>query len=55
VRGLLCTSCNRMIGHAGDNPESLEAAAAYLRSCVPQVAAEFIRACGEAEAMRRAA
>lgn len=32
VRGLLCTSCNRMIGHGGDSPETLEAAAAYLRS-----------------------
>ncbi len=32
VRGLLCTSCNRMIGHAGDSPDTLEAAAVYLRS-----------------------
>ena len=32
VRGLLCASCNRMIGHAGDLPETLEAGAAYLRS-----------------------
>jgi transcription elongation factor Elf1 len=32
VRGLLCTSCNRMIGHAGDIPETLEVAAVYLRS-----------------------
>lgn len=30
VRGLLCTSCNRMIGHAGDNCETLRAAADYL-------------------------
>lgn len=39
VRGLLCTSCNRMIGHAGDNPESLIRAALYLD---PQAAAAFI-------------
>jgi hypothetical protein len=32
VRGLLCTSCNRMLGHAGDSPETLRAAADYL-SC----------------------
>jgi hypothetical protein len=33
VRGLLCTSCNRMIGHAGDSPDTLTAAAHYLQSC----------------------
>jgi len=32
VRGLLCTSCNRMIGHAHDSPERLRAAADYLSS-----------------------
>lgn len=31
VRGLLCTNCNRMIGHGGDSPVILETAAAYLR------------------------
>lgn len=44
VRGLLCTNCNRMIGHAGDSAECLEAAAVYLRGPVPQVAAEFVSA-----------
>jgi adenine-specific DNA methylase len=33
VRGLLCTSCNRMIGHAGDSSARLKAAAKYLQSC----------------------
>ena len=31
VRGVLCHSCNVLIGHAEDDPERLEAAAAYLR------------------------
>ncbi len=43
VRGLLCTSCNRMLGHAHDDHKKLIAAAVYL---VPQVAAEFIKASG---------
>lgn len=43
VRGLLCTPCNQMIGHAKDDPVRLRQAAKYLES-VPQVAAEIIRA-----------
>ena len=31
IRGLLCLCCNAGIGSLGDNPERLEAAAAYLR------------------------
>jgi hypothetical protein len=31
VRGLLCASCNHMLGKARDKPEVLEAAARYLR------------------------
>jgi hypothetical protein len=30
VRGLLCTNCNRMLGHSGDVPERLRRAADYL-------------------------
>lgn len=33
VRGLLCTNCNRMIGHSADSPERLRKAADYLESC----------------------
>jgi len=31
VRGLLCLSCNALLGHWDDNPELLENAAKYLR------------------------
>ena len=39
VRGLLCMNCNRMLGHALDEPEILKAGAAYL---VAQVAQTFV-------------
>lgn len=32
IRGLLCQHCNSTLGMARDNPETLESAAAYLRS-----------------------
>jgi len=46
VRGLLCTSCNRMLGNAGDRIHVLVAGAKYLSKTaqLPQVAAEFIKA-----------
>ena len=30
VRGLLCTNCNTMLGHAKDNPDTLRAGIDYL-------------------------
>lgn len=30
-RGILCNTCNSMLGHAHDNPDVLEKGAAYLR------------------------
>lgn len=32
LRGLLCTNCNRMLGHAGDSPKRLRSAVKYLAS-----------------------
>lgn len=33
IRGLLCKRCNMGLGYFKDNPESLIAAAGYLRAC----------------------
>jgi hypothetical protein len=34
IRGLLCSNCNLLLGHADDDPQRLEAAARYLRQTV---------------------
>lgn len=33
IRGILCHSCNLMIGHAEDNTKTLLAAVEYLKGC----------------------
>jgi Recombination endonuclease VII/HNH endonuclease len=45
VRGLLCVACNVSIGRMGDNPERLDAAAAYIRKSreVPNEETNVIR------------
>lgn len=43
VRGLLCTQCNMAVGNAYDNPERLEALAAYLRRHQLKLAAKTMR------------
>jgi Recombination endonuclease VII len=36
VRGLLCTACNSVLGHAFDDPEVLRSAIAYLQGHTPK-------------------
>jgi len=33
VRGILCGHCNCLLGHAKDNPQTLNAAITYLKKC----------------------
>ena len=39
VRGLLCASCNHVLGHAHDNVEVLLSAVAYLQDCTTSIVA----------------
>lgn len=36
VRGILCSKCNTLLGHADDLPQRLESAAMYLRRAGPE-------------------
>jgi hypothetical protein len=48
VRGLLCTNCNRMIGHSGDSPWRLRYAADYLeRSRLPSSRKSRSKSCAK--------
>lgn len=37
IRGLICSQCNNMLGHAQDDPEVLQAGIEYLRSFKPKI------------------
>jgi hypothetical protein len=39
-RGILCTTCNAMLGHAQENPEILRTAALYLEKFLLKISAE---------------
>lgn len=48
VRGLLCSTCNRYLGHIGDDPQAGIRLAAYLIDPpAPHVLAALDRSCPE--------